>query len=320
MDEVDRIKTRTSNWNVRRLSLQRSNALDISYDPPQREWSVNNTFESVDAPTVRQKFRIRPIAILHDNRDVIWNSIVMLSSSEDKTLIEKQFNLIASRRDKRFKVYPIELNSQPFLFIETGVGSGATNMVVEILSALEISPIVKVGTCSALQKDLREGDVILVRHALDDEGASKYDYSYVPNINELKKSQPYDTLTNILYQKLSQVSNPKYSIYEKSNRPTMLSVDSYESFDISTDFYLDIKDHDVLGVEMECSALFSCCQKYKIPCAALITVSRSQEHLISKFNHYDQRVKDDLAKKVTAIQCSLISDLTKILSGMVVKT
>jgi len=90
-----------------------------------------------------------------------------------------------------------------------------------------------------------------------------------------------------------------FGSYLGIENPFVWSVDSYDCFDQSPGLYskVDGKTYEVeefflhqpipinlLGVEMECSSLFSAAtaQKRKIPAAALIVVSRTREFLISE--------------------------------------
>ena len=51
-------------------------------------------------------------------------------------------------------------------FIASGMGSAQTNCLVESLAKRGCKRIIKVGTCSALDSRLREGDIIVPRAAL----------------------------------------------------------------------------------------------------------------------------------------------------------
>ena len=59
------------------------------------------------------------------------------------------------------------------LAISTGIGGPSTGIAVEELHNIGVSAMIRIGSCGALQKKVRLGDLIIVNGAVRDDGASK---------------------------------------------------------------------------------------------------------------------------------------------------
>ncbi|MCM1181756.1 MAG: nucleoside phosphorylase [Roseburia sp.] len=59
------------------------------------------------------------------------------------------------------------------LAVSTGIGGAGTAIVVEELAAIGVKNMIRIGSCGALQKGIRVGDLVLVHGAVRDEGTSK---------------------------------------------------------------------------------------------------------------------------------------------------
>lgn len=60
----------------------------------------------------------------------------------------------------------------PVMAVSTGIGGASTAIAVEELARIGVKAMIRIGSCGALQKDLRLGDLILVNGAVRDDGAS----------------------------------------------------------------------------------------------------------------------------------------------------
>ena len=59
------------------------------------------------------------------------------------------------------------------LAVSTGIGGASAGIAVEELSRLGVTNIIRIGSCGALQPEVKIGDLILVSGAVRDDGASK---------------------------------------------------------------------------------------------------------------------------------------------------
>jgi len=223
----------------------------------------------------------------------------------------------------RFIVFQIDGVS----FISTGMGSAQTNSLVESLSERKCRIIVKIGTCSALDDRLCEGDVIVPCGALMDEGATPWrlvkkrhgseDFN-VPNSERgyLQNKQFVIPDTDLREKLKAQCTENKIPYQSDIANPCVWSVDAYDCFDGSPQLYSQVNGQQyvlrelfsenqdsmsIVGVEMECSALFASAHDLGIFAAALIVVSRTRHRLIANSNsrlqeqeQYNDITADDL--------------------------
>ena len=61
----------------------------------------------------------------------------------------------------------------PVRAVSTGIGGPSMGIAVEELTRMGVTHLIRIGSCGALQKNIRLGDLILVQGAVRDEGASK---------------------------------------------------------------------------------------------------------------------------------------------------
>lgn len=61
----------------------------------------------------------------------------------------------------------------PVLAVSTGIGGASAGIAVEELHAIGVSAMIRIGSCGALQRRVRVGELIFVSGAVRDDGASK---------------------------------------------------------------------------------------------------------------------------------------------------
>ncbi len=61
----------------------------------------------------------------------------------------------------------------PVMAISTGMGGASVGIAVEELHNIGVKAMIRIGSCGALQSNIRLGDLILINGAVRDEGASK---------------------------------------------------------------------------------------------------------------------------------------------------
>lgn len=195
-------------------------------------------------------------------------------------------------------------------FIATGMGSAQTNYLVESLATRGCEQIVKVGTCSALDRRLQEGDIIVPRAALVDEGATFWRHvksvhhrggfrsqaSVSSYVCRHRFVRPDSKLRACGVARLAAAPG-QFPHRGDIRRPCVWSVDSYDCFNGCPQLYgkVDGRQYSVadfftgraaqvclVGVEMECSALFAAGRDASIPAVALIIVSRTRARLLGR--------------------------------------
>jgi uridine phosphorylase len=60
----------------------------------------------------------------------------------------------------------------PVMAVSTGIGGASAAIAVEELARIGVKAMIRIGSCGALQKGIRLGDLILVNGAVRDDGAS----------------------------------------------------------------------------------------------------------------------------------------------------
>lgn len=83
---------------------------------------------------------------------------------------EQSRELPASRN---FLCHQASLKQNPVLVVSSGIGAPSTAIVVEELIDLGITTIVRLGTCGALQREIKVGDLVVSTGCVRDEGTSR---------------------------------------------------------------------------------------------------------------------------------------------------
>ncbi len=141
-----------------------------------------------------------------------------------------------------------------------GMGMGSTAIYVnELITGYGVKQIIRVGTCGAIQKDMKIGQIILAMSASGDSSANKrffHDMHYAATAD-------FDLLLKA------------YKAAEKMN------IDTIQGSIFSTDtFYDDTPDrwdvwskHGILAVEMESQILYTISKKLGAKALSILTVS-----------------------------------------------
>jgi len=81
------------------------------------------------------------------------------------------------RSNREFTSFSGTLDGVVVSVVSTGIGGPSTAICVEELVSIGVRTLIRVGTCGAMQYDIRSGEVIVVQGAMRDDGAS---YRYLP--------------------------------------------------------------------------------------------------------------------------------------------
>ena len=145
-------------------------------------------------------------------------------------------------------------------FQGTGIGIPSTALYLhEMIHSYGVTSVIRVGTCGALQKEIKVGEVILATEALTDSGA-------VQTFTGGKQSatRPTELLVTLAEQAANQ-------IHVALRKGPAFSTDLFYSEDRNR--YAGPINQGVLGVDMETSMLYAMGAFYKINVLSLLTVS-----------------------------------------------
>ncbi|GEM05491.1 purine nucleoside phosphorylase DeoD-type [Halolactibacillus miurensis] len=148
----------------------------------------------------------------------------------------------------------------------TGMGVPSISIYInELMQEYGVQKLVRVGTCGALQKDVKVRDVILAQGSTSDSQMNRMtfggiDYAPIADFDLLKKA--YDTGI------------------EKGLKLRVGNVFTSDSFyrDNALDLFNKLADYQVLGVEMETTALYTLAAKYNRQALSVLTVS---DHILT---------------------------------------
>jgi purine-nucleoside phosphorylase len=147
----------------------------------------------------------------------------------------------------------------------TGMGVPSISIYVhELINSYGVKNLVRVGTCGALQKDVKVRDVILAMSASTDSSVNRIrfkgiDYAPTANFDLLKKA--YDgAVGKGLNVRVGSVFTSD-TFYSEDQELTKL-----------------LADHQILAVEMETTALYTIAAKFGVNALSVLTVS---DHIIT---------------------------------------
>jgi purine-nucleoside phosphorylase len=148
----------------------------------------------------------------------------------------------------------------------TGMGMGSSAIYVnELITTYKAKKLIRVGTCGAIQEDLKLGQVLLAMSASGDSGANM---AYFGGMHYAATAD-FDLLIDA-YHKAKELNIPTV-------QGSIFSTDT---------FYDDIPDrwnlwqkHGIIGVEMESQILFTVAKRLGAKALAILTVS---DNIITK--------------------------------------
>ncbi|MEH7462901.1 purine-nucleoside phosphorylase [Bacillus thuringiensis] len=142
----------------------------------------------------------------------------------------------------------------------TGMGVPSISIYVnELIQSYGVKNLIRVGTCGAIQKDVKVRDVIIAMTACTDSNINRltfpgFDFAPCANFDLLKKA--YDAgIEKGLHIRVGNV----------------LTADVF--YRESMDMVKKLGDYGVLAVEMETTALYTLAAKYGVNALAVLTVS-----------------------------------------------
>lgn len=159
------------------------------------------------------------------------------------------------------------------LVTSTGIGGPSTGIAVEELKNIGIDTIIRIGSCGALQDNIKLGDLIIGIAAVRDEGTSKtYIETEYPAVADIE-----------VVQNLIESAKEQKFVYHHG---VIRSHDSfYTDEEENIDKYWEGKN--VLGADMESAALFVIGRLRNIKTASILNVVvESDGNLENGINEY----------------------------------
>lgn len=159
------------------------------------------------------------------------------------------------------------------LAVSTGIGGPSTGIAVEELARIGVTHAIRIGSCGALQRNIRLGDLIFVQGAVRDEGTSK---TYIDTIYP---AVPDYELMNACVQAAAEENIPYHVGLARS----------HDSFYTDREDEIDAKwsNNGVLGSDMETAALFVIGRLRGIKTASILnTVVEYEDNLEDNINNY----------------------------------
>lgn len=219
---------------------------------------------------------------------------VMAGTESDLALLCDLLGLAKSDYQKLFtsRLYISDPPETAYSLTGPIIGAPYAVMVLETLIAWGARKIIFLGWCGSISQKIKIGDIIVVTSAMIDEGTSRHyradgrqiSFPSEPMINELKGA--LDRIPVNCHHGPVWTTDAIY-------RETRDKIDNYQRL-------------DVMGVEMEISALFTVAKFRKVDMGAMVIVSDE----LASFK-WRPGFKTDIFKKGRQAACTVVKDLCK---------
>jgi len=159
------------------------------------------------------------------------------------------------------------------LAVSTGMGGASTGIAVEELRSIGVEYMIRIGSCGALNPDMRLGDLLIVNGAVRDEGTSK---AYV------ESTYPAIPDTELLINVLEAAKECNVPYYVGKAR-------SHDSFYIDGEEEINRywSKRGILGSDMETAALFTIGSLRGVKTASILnTVVEFEGNLAKQINEF----------------------------------
>ena len=221
------------------------------------------------------------------------------------TPIDKMLDSLKSRADEVKdlggfnKGFNANIGGTPVSVYNSRIGSPVASDCAYYLRFTPCKNIIYTGLIGALQHHIRIGDLILPTAALRGEGASKYFIE-----------ETYPAVAD--FRLLRAVSSTLEEVYADSDMDVHIGpIYTTDSFAAETKEFLELwRSRNLLGVEMETSAIFTVASIYGMKAAAIHVVS---DNPVTKKSFFDPIPESDKKRRV---ECEdlLIESLIRLVS------
>jgi len=145
-----------------------------------------------------------------------------------------------------------------------GTGMGVPSISIylhELITQYQVRNLIRIGSCGAIQPDIKIRDIILAMSASTDSSLNKIRF----NGNDYSPTACYELL-----KKAELIAQEKFLPVKVG---TILTTDMFYHDD--PDYWRLWSSYGVLAVEMETAALYTIAAKYKVKALSILTVSDS---------------------------------------------
>lgn len=143
----------------------------------------------------------------------------------------------------------------------TGMGVPSISIYVnELIQEYDVKKLIRVGTCGALQKDVKVRDVILAQGATTDSQVNRMVFGGI----DFAPLADFELLKNAYQVGLEKQLNLRVG--------NVFTSDSFYR-DNGLELFEKLANYQILGVEMEATALYTLAAKYNRQALAILTVS-----------------------------------------------
>ncbi|MGV8980763.1 nucleoside phosphorylase [Clostridium sp.] len=158
------------------------------------------------------------------------------------------------------------------MVISTGIGGASTGIVVEELKNIGVKTLIRIGSCGALQPNIKLGELIIANGAVRDEGTSK---AYV------EESYPAVPDTDVLISLIHSAKELNFNYYCGKIR-------SHDSFYTDAEQKIDEywSGKGILGADMESAALFVIGGVRNLKTASVLNVVVENDGNLAGINNY----------------------------------
>jgi len=144
----------------------------------------------------------------------------------------------------------------------TGMGLPSISIYLhELITQYQVRNLIRIGSCGAIQPDIKIRDIILAMSASTDSSLNKIRF----NGNDYSPTACYELL-----KKAELIAQEKFLPVKVG---TILTTDMFYHDD--PDYWRLWASYGVLAVEMETAALYTIAAKYKVKALSILTVSDS---------------------------------------------
>jgi purine-nucleoside phosphorylase len=146
----------------------------------------------------------------------------------------------------------------------TGMGMPSASIYIhELINDYGVKNLIRIGTCGAIQQDVKIRDVIIAQAAATDSSIIRndfpgYDFPQIGNFGLIKKAYEAGTEKGMTIHVGNVLSSDRF--YNKKN------------------MYTELAEHGVLAVEMEAAGLYYLAAQFGVKALTLLTVS---DHILT---------------------------------------
>ncbi len=219
---------------------------------------------------------------------------VMAGTDLDLTLLCNLFNLDTSEYQKLFSSRLYLANPPGAAFSLTGplIGAPYAVMVLETLIAWGAKTIIFLGWCGSISQKVKIGDIIVAASAMIDEGTSRH-YKEEGHRISSPSERVVAALKGVLDRMRVRYHYGAVWTTDAIYRETRDKIENYQH-------------QDVVGVEMEISALFTVAKYRKVDMGAIVVVSDE----LASFK-WRPGFKMDSFKRGREAACKVVRDLCR---------